>query len=495
MNDRARDSDLQYTRRLGHELRTPLNAVLGFSMLLLRDANLTQHQRERIGLIETAGKQLLERIDRLLEDATIVPRHGDGSAVPPGARPQPEERPARLPRLETDQQVQGTVLVVDDTPSNVELLTQLLASQGTSVLAADSGERGLALAREREPDVILLDVQMQGMTGFQTCAALKADARTRAIPVIFMTVISDATAKIAAFEAGAADYVTKPFHVDEALARVNTQLRLTQSQKQLAGLNAELEARVAQRTAQLEAAHRDLQAFCYSMAHDLRGPLGALDGFSVLLAELLQGETSQRARHYLGRIRGGVQQMDALTEALLALAHLSLRDQKGETVSLSQLARDAIERHRAADSQRHVDVKIEPDLDVMADPGLMNLLVDHLVDNAWKFTAREARAVIEVGRARQGQAGSDVFFVRDNGTGFDMAYADKLFRPFQRLHGNSDFEGVGIGLAIVDRIVLRHGGRVWAEASPGEGTTIYFTMPLGEARERLGESSGLTAPS
>jgi len=471
---RELQDNAEFVGRLGHELRTPLNAILGFSTLLLRDAGLTPRQQEWLATIEGSGKQLLARIDRLLELADIAPgrymAQGDRVAVPPPVQPLPRQA-GTAPAGPSA----GTVLVVDDTPANVHLLTEVLQAQGLRVLVAISGDQGIELAQRFHPDVILLDVQMRGLGGFETCGVLKADPRTEAIPVIFMTVISDTAAKVAAFEAGAADYVTKPFHVDEALARINTQLRLVESQRQLARLNAELEARVRERTGQLEAANRDLQAFCYSMAHDLRGPLGALDGFSCLLEEMLQADTDARTRHYLGRIRSGVKQMDALTEALLSLAHLSLQEQRGEQLDLGEIAAGALQRRLAQEPGRHVQIELEPGLQVQADRPLMTLLLEHLIDNAWKFTVRQPKAVIEIGRVAKA-GGAAVFYVRDNGTGFDMAYADKLFKPFQRLHGAADFPGLGIGLAIAERIVLRHGGRIWAEAAPGQGATFYFTL-------------------
>jgi two-component system sensor histidine kinase/response regulator len=463
----------EFIGRLGHELRTPLNAILGFSTLLQREQNLAPRQREWLATVESSGRQLLARIDRLLELADIAPgRYGDPGVVGEQAPlPPPAARVAAPPTGPSS----GTVLVVDDTPANVHLLTELLQRQGLRVLEAINGDQGIALAQRFRPDVILLDVRMRGLGGFETCGVLKADPRTQAIPVIFMTVISDTAAKVAAFEAGASDYVTKPFHVDEALARINTQLRLVESQKQLARLNAELEGRVRERTAQLEAANRELQAICYSMAHDLRGPLGALDGFAALLTEHLQGMDDTRALHYLSRIRSGVKQMDALTEALLNLAHLSLQEPKEESVDLGDLAAQALQRRLEQEPQRHVQIELAPDLVVRADRGQMALLVEHLVDNAWKFTANVPGARLAVGRAPS-TLGEAVFFVRDNGAGFDMAYADKLFKPFQRLHAVSEFPGVGIGLAIAERIVSRGGGRIWAESAPGQGATFYFTL-------------------
>ena len=468
------DDNAAFVGRLGHELRTPLNAILGFSTLLQRDDNLTARQRERLGTIEQSGQRLLECIDRLLARAQIGPGTFEGAEGAADAGAAPLEPLGELPR--TKVAGGGTVLVVDDTPANVELLMELLHGEGLDVLHAANGKDGVALARQHKPDLILVDVQMPGISGFDVCRILKGDAQTRHIPVIFMTVISDAASKVAAFETGAADYLTKPFHVDEALARVNMQLRLVHSQRQLAHMNSELEARVRERTAQLQAFNRDLQSICYSMAHDLRGPLGALDGFSALLLEMLGGTSDPRTLHYLGRIRSGVKQMDALTEALLTLAHLSLHEHRGECVDLADLASQSLQRHIAKEPQRQVQLDLQPGLEVKADRALMTLLVDHLVDNAWKFTARVPLAVIAFGRVPGDGGEPPVFFIRDNGTGFEMAYADKLFKPFQRLHGAADFPGLGIGLAVVERIVQRHGGRVWAEAAPGEGATFYFSL-------------------
>ncbi|MES2938448.1 MAG: response regulator [Pseudomonadota bacterium] len=389
----------------------------------------------------------------------------------------------------------GTVLVVDDTRASIRLLAEHMEDQGFAVVVAQDGEEGLQRARRVRPDLVLLDVNMQGLGGFETCRRLKADPATRHVPVIFATVLADTQSKIAAFEAGAADYVTKPFHIDEVMARVNTQLRLARAQAQLARqnellqqevaermraeeqvrlLNAELEARVGQRTAQLESANEELRSFCYSIAHDLRGPLGAIDGFSCLLEETLQSASDARGRHFLGRIRTGVRQMDELTDALLTLAHLSLREKQHERVDLGALAQAALSRRAAQHPQRSVQVEVQAGLEVEADGTLMTQAMEHLVDNAWKFTGREPSARIAIGRAAD--AGG-AYYVRDNGAGFDMAFADKLFKPFQRLHGTSEFPGLGIGLAMVERIVSRHGGKVWAQAAPGQGAAFYFTLP------------------
>jgi signal transduction histidine kinase len=247
------------------------------------------------------------------------------------------------------------------------------------------------------------------------------------------------------------------------------------ARRELLRLNAELEARVRQRTSQLEAANKDLEAFSYSIAHDLRAPLGAIDGFSECLERTATGDLSDQGRHYLNRIRAGVRQMQDLTEGLLALASLSRASLRNKAVDLAPLASGVLSACREQSPARLADIQVAPSLPAFGDPRLLAQVIENLVGNAWKFTARRPRARIEVG-SMPGPGGCTVYFVRDNGAGFDPAYAAKLFEPFQRLHTQDEFEGTGIGLAIVHKVVTRHGGRIWAESSPDEGASFYFTL-------------------
>lgn len=250
------------------------------------------------------------------------------------------------------------------------------------------------------------------------------------------------------------------------------------AQQEIMRLNAELEGRVQRRTAQLEAANRELEAFSYSIAHDLRAPLSSIDGFSNTLQENAAGVLDERSQHYLRRIRAGVRQMSDLTDGLLSLANLSRADLHFENVDLAELARSAVAGCRERSPERVVDVSIADTLPVQGDPRLLAQVVGNLVGNAWKFTSRKDRARIEVG-GEQGGDGRWTYFVRDDGAGFDMAYASKLFEAFRRMHSSAEFEGTGIGLAIAHRIITRHGGRIWAESVPDRGAAFYFT--LGEA--------------
>ncbi len=237
-------------------------------------------------------------------------------------------------------------------------------------------------------------------------------------------------------------------------------------------LMTELEERVSRRTAALEEANRELEAFSYSVSHDLRTPLRAIDGFSEAL-EFEYGERlDERALDYLGRVRSGAQRMATLIDDLLQLARIHRVQVQPQTIDLGKLARDVLHDARHREPSRQVQVNIGDDLSASADPRLMVIVLENLLGNAWKFTERRPDPHITFGRTSDGSA----FFVRDNGIGFDMAYVGKLFLPFQRLHRDTEYAGTGIGLATVHRILARHGGRVWVEAAPDQGATFFFTL-------------------
>jgi len=242
------------------------------------------------------------------------------------------------------------------------------------------------------------------------------------------------------------------------------------AEREIRALNEDLR----EHSAELETANRELQTFSYSVSHDLRAPLRAMTGFAEALEEDHAAELSGKAREYLQRIRSAGKQMDQLIDDLLKLSRVLRTEMHRETVDLSSMAGAVVEELRRAWPERSVEVSIAAGLACEGDARLLGIVLTNLVGNAWKFTARQANARIEVGRAQTGDRMA--FYVRDNGVGLDMAHADKLFVPFQRLHVKSEFPGNGIGLATVQRIVKRHDGRVWAEAREGEGATFYFTI-------------------
>ncbi len=252
-----------------------------------------------------------------------------------------------------------------------------------------------------------------------------------------------------------------------------------QAEEEIRQLNINLERRVLERTDELQAANRELEAFSYSVSHDLRAPLRSIDGFSQALLEDYADQLDDQARDHLNRIHGATQRMGHLIDDMLTLSRVTRTEMHRESVDLSALAADVLAEFQKSTPGRKVDWRIESGLIAVGDERLLRVLLINLLGNAWKFTGKTANAKIEFG-AMQNFNGAMEFFVRDNGAGFDMNDAGKLFGPFQRLHLLSEYPGTGIGLATVQRIVVRHGGRVWAEGQVGQGATFYFT--LGERR-------------
>ena len=249
----------------------------------------------------------------------------------------------------------------------------------------------------------------------------------------------------------------------------------------------ELNQRLARDNMALESVNRELESFSYSVSHDLRAPLRSIDGFSKALLEDYADALDETGQDYLKRVRNAAQRMGDLIDDLIKLARVTRSELSHDSVDLSLLARRTAAELQQHEPQRQVDFQIQPDLMVQGDFRLLQIMLENLIGNAWKFTAKKPHALIEFGQIERD--GETVYFVRDNGAGFDMAHASKLFGVFQRLHALTEFEGTGIGLATVQRIVYKHGGRVWGEAEQDRGATFYFTLRAG-ARENETNSAG-----
>lgn len=274
----------------------------------------------------------------------------------------------------------------------------------------------------------------------------------------------------------------------EALQRANDELeeRVRERTEELRTTLAELETRVEERTRELREANQEMEAFSYSVSHDLRAPLRSIEGFSQIILERYEDQVDAQGQDYLRRIRNAVGRMERLIDDILRLSRLSRASMILEEVDLSALAREVVEGLREREPDRTVETTIQPGLSAWADRELLRAILENLIGNGWKFTSKRPDGRVEVG-ALPGDR-DDLFYVRDNGAGFNPAYAHKLFKPFQRLHSEKMFPGTGIGLALVQRIVTRHGGSVRAEGEAGQGATFFFSLPR---RDRTHESTAL----
>ena len=429
------------------------------------------------------------------------------------------------------------ILVVDDNATNRKLLRVTLAEEGITTVEAGDGIEAL-MALDREPvDAIISDILMPRMDGYRLCYEVRASKKFCHLPfIIYTSTYTSPSDEKTGLDLGADKFLRRPSPAKEIVAalraltgkpgrartgpipapfglelmkeysealigkleernsdleRAGEQLlkasqvhsaqarELERAREELQNQNAELEMRVRERTSQLEAANRELDAFSHSAAHDMRAPLRAIVGYSGMLLEGESTRLSPEGVRYLEEITASAQQMNDLIEDLLELSRISRCDLLRQTVDLSGLARDIVAELERAEPERHVETAIDSDVVVQGDEALLRIALGNLLNNAWKFTSKTERARIEFGTKQDAMTRTCI--VRDNGAGFDMAYADKLFRPFQRLHSQSEFPGTGVGLATVERIIRRHGGRIWAESEVGRETSFYFTLSTSDA--------------
>lgn len=374
-----------------------------------------------------------------------------------------------------------SLLYVEDEDEIRKLLSGVLVRKfpNLEIHVAANGVAGLEMFREHHPDIVLTDIRMPLMDGIQMSRSIRDE--NPSVSIIVISACSETDYLLEAIKMGISRYVLKPINhkmlfeaIDDCVAGIIYERQAKAQNELIRRMNDELEQRVADRTAELQASNRELQAFCYLVAHDLSTPLRGINGFSAILLEEYADKLDEAGRRYLERMGSAADRMSQLINDLLELSRVTRRELHRERIDLSHLAESIINDLRQKAPGRQTEVIIAEKLEVEGDPILIRLAMENLLGNACKYTARVPSPRIEFGTCMVN--GETVFYVRDNGIGFDMAYVHKLFIPFQRLHGMNEYGGTGIGLAAVQRIIARHGGKIWAEGEPGKGATFYFTV-------------------
>ena len=404
----------------------------------------------------------------------------EASPLSETAAPEPSVAEVVLP---ADDRV--NILLVDDQPANLVALEAMLQGLGQNLIRAESGREALKWLLTHDCAVILLDVKMPDMDGFETATLVRQRDKSRHTPIIFLTAADKShTQAVRGYSVGAVDYLVKPVvpefvrskvAVFVELAKKNGLLRrqtqMLQANEQVAREQA---AELAELVRDLEHKNRELESFSYAVSHDLRAPLRRIDSYSKAILDSQADRLDDTGRKFLDRVRQSSREMAQLIDDVLYLSKVTRAELREHEVDLSALVTLLIDRLRELEPDRRVEVKVRPGVTVVGDGQLLRIAMENLLENAWKFTSKQPVGGIEFGMSQIG--GEPTYFVRDNGAGFDMAYADRLFGPFQRLHLTSEFPGSGIGLATVQRIIHRHGGKAWAEGMVGQGATFHFTI-------------------
>lgn len=360
----------------------------------------------------------------------------------------------------------STILIVDDTPANVRVVAEYLGSHGYTVMVAEDGEEGLERARFGQPDLILLDVMMPGWDGFETCRRLQADPVTSGIPVIFMTALSDINDKIRAYDAGAVDYVTKPFHAEEVLARVSTHLNLRATQRQLLA-----------RSQELARSNAELERMAYVASHDLQEPLRMVASYVQLLERRYRGRLDAEADEFITFAVEGAKRMQTLIEDLLTISRVDTKARPLQRVDCNDVAAMALAALRIAINESRAQVRCDALPSVLGDAGQLAQVFQNLIANAIKF-CRDRPPQVDIGAIREGRYWR--ITIQDNGIGVAPENGLRIFDMFQRLHAGHEYPGTGIGLAICKKIIERHGGAIGVTPGPASGSVFYFTLMADE---------------
>jgi len=368
------------------------------------------------------------------------------------------------------EQSAARILVVDDEAALMKAICDTLRDRGYVTNGFTSGNAALETIEKGKFDLLISDLmmpEMDGITLIQRAQKLDSD-----LVAIMMTGEGTIASAVEAMKMGALDYILKPFKFSAILPVINRAI----SVRTLRVENAELQRNLVQRTAELETANQELEAFSYSISHDLRAPLRSIDGFSNILLKRYSEDLPEDAKRLFGNIITSSQRMSQLINDLLALSRMGVQQLQIRTVSMSLLVQETLEELKKIHDNPAIVVEVDDLPDCKCDSSLIKQVLFNLLSNAFKFTRHCEKPVVQVGGHIENDKAH--YFVRDNGVGFDMNYVYKIFGVFQRLHTQEEFEGTGIGLSIVRRIVTRHGGQVWAESTINSGATFYFTLPI-----------------
>ena len=392
-----------------------------------------------------------------------------------GASSKPDPAPPEASAAQAPARAPVHILVVDDDATKRFALRTILAPLDEDVIEASSGADALRQLLRNEFAVVLLDVRMPIMDGFETAQLIRQRPRSELTPLIFVTALDQAETDMArGYNLGAVDFVFAPVVPAILRAKVSVFVELYRAQQELRRYRTQLETLVEERTIALTAINRELEAFSYSVSHDLRGPLVSFESMSKELLKNYGDRLDEKATSSLQGIREASERMTSVFDGLQMLFQLSSGEIRREEMDVTAMATQVVEEVRSGDGHVKTEVEIMPGITATGDRRLVHILLGTLIDNAWKFTRTVDAPRITIGAEMVD--GEARIFVKDNGVGFDMIDSHRLFGAFQRLHSQSEFPGAGIGLATARRIINRHGGRIWGEGAVGEGATFYFVL-------------------